>query len=291
MVRRRDVLLAVLAAARPCAAWVVFDGKRLEQVVPSGQLAKNSSDVLTTGETIRLSLSDGFPGMFRWSAKPALRYAVSPDFCDAMKGTMIEEDGWLLDMFPESLHPPIKWTTCDRLRQIVRQAFDSWQENNPSLHFVDVTDRCTAEQAWLPIDELLCADSQPCLTLYDTEGRAGPGSTAVDDNNNPEICSSKTCFECERADILIGAFIQGGRQLAEARPPRSRRRGPHVPRPGQAAQAAPTSCAVRGSGRPWAMHGAGRACWRVGMTEPPGAVCSRQHTLGASAARRRPPQC
>ena len=37
------------------------------------------------GETMELVLSDGFPGAFRWSARPALRYAISPDFCAAMR--------------------------------------------------------------------------------------------------------------------------------------------------------------------------------------------------------------
>ena len=60
--------------------------------------------------------------------------------------------------------------------QIVRQAFETWQENNPALHFIDVTDRCTTEEAWLPIPNMLCAGSAECVELLDTEGRAGPGS-------------------------------------------------------------------------------------------------------------------
>ena len=212
MVRRRDLLL-LIALAQPGFAWVLFDGKRLDQAVPKAQAAKNATDILSTGETVRLNLDDGFPGAFKWSARPALRYAISPDFCDAMKGSILEEDAWLVDSWPFA--PPIKWTSCDRLHQIVRQAFETWQENNPSLHFVDVTDRCTTEQAWLPIAKMLCAGSAECVELYATPGRSGPGSTAIDDNNKPELCSSKTCFECERADILIGAFMQGGRQLAD----------------------------------------------------------------------------
>ena len=211
--RRRDLLL-LLTLARPGIAWVPFDGKRLDQAVPRGQAAKNSSNILSAAETVRLVLADGFPGAFKWSARPALRYAISPDFCDAMKGTMIEEDGWLVDSWPFA--PPIKWTTCERLHQIVRQAFATWQDNNPSLHLVDVTDRCTTEQAWLPIAPMMCAGSAECVELLGTEGRAGPGSSAIDDNNKPELCSTKTCFTCERVDILIGAFVQGGRQLADA---------------------------------------------------------------------------
>ena len=210
--RRRDLLL-LLTLARPGIAWVLFDGKRLDQAVPKGQVAKNGSNILSPAETVRLVLGDGFPGAFKWSARPALRYAISPDFCDAMTGTMIEEDGWLVDSWPFA--PPIKWTSCDRLHQIVRQAFETWQENNPSLHLVDVTDRCTTEQAWLPIAPMMCAGSAECVELLGTPGRAGPGSTAIDDNNKPELCSTKTCFTCERADILIGAFVQGGRQLAD----------------------------------------------------------------------------
>jgi hypothetical protein len=217
MARRQAFLILffflVLGLARPCGAWVVFDGKRLEQAVPLGQRAKNSSDVLTAAETMRLVLSDGFPGAFRWSARSSLRYAISPDFCAAMRGTMVEEDNWLRDTWP--IKPSIRWATCDRLHQIVRQAFDTWQENNPALHLVDVTDRCTAERGWLPIDQNHCADSPLCRTLYATTGSGGAGSTAVDDNNQPEFCSSKACFECERADINIGAFVQGGRQLAD----------------------------------------------------------------------------
>ena len=52
----------MLCLARPCGAWVVFDGKRLEQAVPLGQRAKNSSDVLTAAETMRLFLSEQAEG-------------------------------------------------------------------------------------------------------------------------------------------------------------------------------------------------------------------------------------
>ena len=258
---RRPWLLLAALAARPCGAWVVFDGARLDEAVPGGQFAKNTSNVLSTYETMRLINTDGFPAAFRWSAQPALRYAISPDFCKSMSGHIIEEDGWIKDMWcagvrtpppeplphshtrrrgrrpsqrrsaslslrPRRAHlhrrrrrrpimPPINWTSCDRLHQIVRQSFDAWAENNPALHFVDVTDRCTVERAWVPIDETYCADSPFCADLADQDGAAGPGSTAVDDLNDPLICSSKTCFKCERADILIGAFMQGGRQLAD----------------------------------------------------------------------------
>ena len=41
--------LLLLVLARPGGAWVVFDGKRLEQGVPRGQHAKNTSDILTAG--------------------------------------------------------------------------------------------------------------------------------------------------------------------------------------------------------------------------------------------------
>ena len=91
-----------------------------------------------------------------------------------------------------------------------------WDAVDLDVHFIDVTDRCTTEQAWLPIPNMLCAGSAECVELLDTEGRAGPGSSVIDDNNRPEVCSTKTCFTCERADILIGAFVQGGRQLADA---------------------------------------------------------------------------
>ena len=51
MVKRgTGLLLPLLGLARPGGAWVVFDGKRLEQGVPRGQRAKNNSDVLTAGE-------------------------------------------------------------------------------------------------------------------------------------------------------------------------------------------------------------------------------------------------
>jgi len=53
MVRRLPgllLLLLVFSLARPGGAWVVFDGKRLEQAVPRGQRAENSSAVLTAGE-------------------------------------------------------------------------------------------------------------------------------------------------------------------------------------------------------------------------------------------------
>ena len=80
---------------------------------------------------------------------------------------------------------------------------------------MDVTDRCTVEQAWVPISPEKCADSQQCEGFYKEKGAAGAGSTSVDDSDDPLFCSTKTCFECDRADVLIGAFIQGGRQLAD----------------------------------------------------------------------------
>ena len=73
---------------------------------PAQDRAPPRTSVPLAGETIELMLSDGFPGAFRWGARPALRYAISPDFCSAMKGTMVEEDGWLRDAWP--IVPPVR---------------------------------------------------------------------------------------------------------------------------------------------------------------------------------------
>ena len=103
---RRPWLLLAALAARPCGAWVVFDGARLDEAVPGGQFAKNTSNVLSTYETMRLINTDGFPAAFRWSAQPALRYAISPDFCKSMSGHIIEEDGWIKDMWCAGARTP-----------------------------------------------------------------------------------------------------------------------------------------------------------------------------------------
>lgn len=103
--RRLALGLLVALAARPCGAWVVFDGARLDEAVPGGQFDKNTSNVLSTYETMRLINTDGFPAAFRWSAQPALRYAISPDFCKSMLGHIIEEDGWIKDMWCASRPP------------------------------------------------------------------------------------------------------------------------------------------------------------------------------------------
>ena len=57
------------------------------------------------------------------------------------------------------------FTRCERIRNIIRESFDVWSAANPTLHFVDVTDRCESERLWVPIDDDKCAESQHCIDL------------------------------------------------------------------------------------------------------------------------------
>ena len=165
---------------------------------------------------------DALAGVFRWTARRqgTLRYAISPDFCDAMQPAVAEAS---TNYFWSSWMPfhQMNFSSCERVQHVVHTAFRTWQAANPALHFVDVTGRCAAERMWTPIDEQHCVISPWCMKVENqTEGRNYVGwtydSTPLElANPGEDTCSHRTCWDCQRADVVIGAFSQKNRQLGD----------------------------------------------------------------------------
>ena len=181
---------------------------------------------------------------FRWQAQPYITYAVSPDFYAALRPLVAEA----LPFLPFPLLGPALDVDV-QLRQAVRRAFDEWEANTPALRFVDVSDACAAERLWVPIDELRCIASPACALLHGGDSATplwgGPSPvcrdpiqfnrtcSATDKNGilDPSLqttverdptyaadvtmCASAACFDCERADIVVGAFVQANRLLGD----------------------------------------------------------------------------
>jgi hypothetical protein len=144
----------------------------------------------------------------RYSARPAVRWAISPDFYALLLPRLGVEAG-----FP--LGSSALYVSRERVHAVIAQAFDVWQANSPSIRFVDVTERCTAERLWLPVEERQCYSSPWCVN-YETTGPLGDnwedGRTDLDATSE---CTFATCLECERADIVVGGFFQHNRGLAD----------------------------------------------------------------------------
>jgi hypothetical protein len=92
---------------------------------------------------------------------PFLRWALAPDFCSAMNRLLIEEKSTTFFLAARAQN----FTSCDRIRSIVRESFDVWSAANPMLHFVDVTDRCAVERLWRPIADERCSESNYCYRM------------------------------------------------------------------------------------------------------------------------------
>jgi hypothetical protein len=159
----------------------------------------------------------------RWSARPAIRWAISPDLCDALRPRLWEYTD------PGS-GVGYDFSACERIHAAVRQAFSVWQANTGTVHFVEVSDRCAAEQLWRPIPEKECISSPWCKE-QDTpckarikEGTVPDGAACTwegpwsEEKGGPidqtDLCSHATCFECERADIVVGGFAPHNRAQA-----------------------------------------------------------------------------
>ena len=170
--------------------------------------------------------------------------AVSPDFYAALRPLVAEA----LPFLPFPLLGPALDVDI-QLRQAVRRAFDEWEANTPALRFVDVSDARAAERLWVPIDELRCIASPACALLHGGDSATplwgGPSPvcrdpiqfnrtcSATDKNGilDPSLqttverdptyaadvtmCASAACFDCERADIVVGAFVQANRLLGD----------------------------------------------------------------------------
>ena len=144
----------------------------------------------------------------RRNNRPAIRYAIAPDFFHAIQPRLTAEGADILG----GTKP---YATQKRLAQLFRQVFDSYEANNENLHFIDVSDRCRTENLWMPVDELDCYSSPACTALE----AGGPlqddwlqGQTDID---NSTYCTFASCYECERADVVIGGFHPQNRDIAD----------------------------------------------------------------------------
>ena len=91
---------------------------------------KLAANVTTPDDPLALT------GVYRWMGRrPLLRYAIDPDFCSAMRPTLSETSGWT-SWLPLG---EINFTTCDRLENVVHDAFARWQAASPAVQFVDVS--------------------------------------------------------------------------------------------------------------------------------------------------------
>ena len=192
----RLVVLAAALAGR-AAAWTVW----------AGPTSSGRPDLTNATTAMRSA--------YRFSHKrPLLRYAISPDFCAALHPLLIEEKSWTAWLSSRATN----FTTCERIHAIVRDAFDVWSAANPALHFVDVSRRCEAERLWRPIPDERCAESQRCVDLEMANVTNWlDGFTALEQLPNPAtwLCSHRTCFECDRAEVIVGGFTQKNRRLGD----------------------------------------------------------------------------
>lgn len=166
------------------------------------------------------NVSNAMASSIRWTyRRPLIRWALAPDFCATMQPLISENSA-------VSFFISQKWqnfSTCARIHSIIRESFDVWAAANPAITFVDVTSRCEAERMWVPIADDRCAESTWCL---ERENATADGETYVDwklestplekDPNSPSwMCSHRTCFECARADVIVGGFTQKNRRLGD----------------------------------------------------------------------------
>ena len=165
-------------------------------------------------------------GVYRWVAsmkKPMMKYAFAPDLCEVLHPLISEAVSWS-DWVP-FLQP--NFTRCDRLEHVLRTSFTIWQAASPALHFVDVTARCEAERLWAPIDQNHCTTSPWCLAVENQtqphDKVANPEWVSWIEDQTPleladpesDTCSHRTCWDCARADVVIGAFSQKRRLLGD----------------------------------------------------------------------------
>ena len=157
--------------------------------------------------------------VYRWPARRTLlRYAISPDLCAALQPRLIEGASWTSWIpFAE-----VNFTRCERLHQSIQDAFATWQRASPTVSFVEVTGRCRAERMWTPVPEEHCVLSPLCSKLENsTPGSASyvdwtVGQTPLEDAQpSSDTCTHRTCWDCARADVVVGAFSQKNRRLGD----------------------------------------------------------------------------
>ena len=159
---------------------------------------------------------------YRWrNRRPFIRYAIAPDFCESIQPLLHAERSSWTSWLPINNN----FTSCERIHDLVHAAFQTWQAASPTLSFVDVSGRCLAERLWSPINEQECVISPWCVLMENAT--KGPDyarnpdyvlwtdeQTPLEASNPPaERCSHRTCWDCARADVVIGAFSQKNRRL------------------------------------------------------------------------------
>lgn len=144
----------------------------------------------------------------RYSARPAIRWALAPDFYELLLPRLYTENSFPLPIGNYFASP-------ERVHEAIAQAFDVWQANSPSLRFVDVTERCTAERLWLPVEEQHCYSSPWCVNYEATGPLQNSWEDGQTDIDRTSKCSYATCLECERADVVVGGFFQHNRGFAD----------------------------------------------------------------------------
>lgn len=162
----------------------------------------------------------------RYSARPAIRWALAPDFYELLLPRLYTENSFPLPIGNYFASP-------ERVHEAIAQAFDVWQANSPSLRFVDVTERCTAERLWLPVEEQHCYSSPWCVNYEATGPLQNSWEDGQTDIDRTSKCSYATCLECERADVVVGGFFQHNRGFADHTLPQpsSLSRTPFPPHP------------------------------------------------------------
>jgi hypothetical protein len=174
-----------------------------------------------SGQVDYQNITTALATTYRWTyRRPFLRWALTPDFCSALQPLLAEN---LVLNWP---FPPLQrqnFTTCERIHAILRDSLAVWSAANPNLQFIDVTGRCESERLWRPVPEDRCSESNFCLDL---ENATEVGANYVNwqekltplenlPSAEPWMCSHRTCWECDRADVLIGGFTQKNRQLGD----------------------------------------------------------------------------
>uniref|UniRef100_A0A7S4C3M9 EF-hand domain-containing protein n=1 Tax=Chrysotila carterae TaxID=13221 RepID=A0A7S4C3M9_CHRCT len=103
------------------------------------------------------------------------------------------------------------FSSCERLHSVIRQSFAAWQQNSAAFRLREVTDECTTESLWKPVPEKDCIRSPYCLRLENGSDWTD-GGTPLDTTSQ---CTFATCFECERADVIVGGYAQRNRDLGD----------------------------------------------------------------------------